>query len=62
MIHADHRGKGYGTQGLQLLIQRASEQLAAAKSLHDELEGFYIRHMDYLGWQQVLDKIVAQVV
>lgn len=44
----------------ELLWQRATEQLTAAKKLHDDLEQFYIPHMDFAKWQQTLDKIVER--
>lgn len=43
----------------ELLLERAIEQLAAAKALHDELETYYVRHMDFAKWQTVLDTVVA---
>lgn len=49
----------FDKNAFELLIQRASEQLSAAKRLHDDLEAFYVRHMDFLGWQHVLDELVA---
>ena len=40
-------------------MERATEQLSGAKTLHDELETHYVRHMDFAGWQTVLDAVVA---
>ena len=48
----------FDRNAFELLIQRAAEQLTAAKALHDELEAFYVKHMDFQRWQGVLDKIV----
>lgn len=45
----------------ELMIQRAVEQLAVAKALHDELEHFYVGSMDFLGWQGVLDHVLDQL-
>lgn len=50
---------GFDRNAFELLIQRATEQLTAAKSLHDELEAFYEKHMDFRRWQDVLDRLVA---
>lgn len=43
----------------ELLCQRAVEQLAAAHALHDELERFYIRNMDFAGWEKKLEKVLG---
>lgn len=45
----------------ELLLQRATEQLAAAKRMHDELESHYAGHMDFLAWQKYLDKILNEL-
>ena len=45
----------------ELLMVRATEQLKAAKGLHDELEAHYAPHMDFLRWQQMLDAILTEL-
>ena len=45
----------------ELLCQRAVEQLQQAKNLHDELERFYVRNMDFEKWQTVLDRVIAEL-
>lgn len=52
------REQSFDRNACELLWQRASEQLAAAKSLHDELERFYVQNMDFDGWQTVLDGLL----
>lgn len=47
--------KRFDQNAYELLIQRAIEQLKAAKGLHDELETFYVRNMDFLRWEKLLD-------
>lgn len=49
----------FDRNAFELLIQRAVEQLTAAKALHDDLEAYYVKHMDFLRWQDVLNKIVS---
>ena len=51
-------GQGFDRNACELLWQRASEQLSAAKSLHDELERFYIQNMDFQGWQGALETML----
>ena len=53
--------RGFDLNAYELLCQRAVEQLRAAKSLHDDLERFYIKHMDFARWQRVLDKVMASL-
>lgn len=57
-INRDDHEQGFDRNAYGLLCQRAVEQLAAAKSLHDELEQFYVRHMDFAAWQNQLDKLL----
>lgn len=52
------REQGFDRNACELLWQRAHEQLAQAKKLHDELEHFYIRSMDFEGWRRTFDRIV----
>lgn len=53
--------QGFDRNAYELLLQRATEQLSAAKKLHDELESHYVGHMDFLKWQTVLDRILAEL-
>ncbi len=53
--------QSYDRNAYELMIQRALEQLTAAKALHDELENHYIGHMDFLAWQGKLDSILAEL-
>ena len=57
---ASEKKQGFDRNAYELLIQRALEQLTAAKSLHDELEGYYVGRMDFQKWQGVLDEILRQ--
>lgn len=54
------REQSFDRNACELLWQRATEQLAAAKSLHDELERFYVQHMDFHGWQGIADEILER--
>ena len=54
------RERNFDRNACELLWQRATEQLTEAKRLHDELEKFYVRNMDFNGWQKVLDRIIAK--
>lgn len=58
-LAADDPEQSFDRNAYELLCQRAAEQVAAAKSLHDELEAHYIRHMDFARWQTVLEKVLA---
>lgn len=51
----------FDVNAYELLRQRAIEQLMAAKALHDELERFYIKNMDFLGWQKLLDGVLEEI-
>ena len=53
------REQGFDRNACELLTQRGVEQLAAAKALHDELESYYVGSMDFLKWQDVLNKVVT---
>lgn len=53
--------QSFDRNAYELLIQRATEQLSAAKKLHDELESHYVGHMDFLKWRTVLDRILAEL-
>jgi len=54
------REQSFDRNACELLWQRATEQLTAAKSLHDELERFYVQNMDFEKWQKVLDGIIEK--
>ncbi len=54
------REQSFDRNACELLWQRATEQLTAAKSLHDELERFYVQNMDFDRWQKVLDRIAER--
>lgn len=51
------REQSFDRNAYELLLQRATEQLKTAKSLHDELESFYVSRMDFLRWEKVLDQL-----
>ena len=55
------RERGFDVNAYELLCRRAEEQLTAAKALHDELESFYVRNMDFEKWQTVLDRVIASL-
>lgn len=46
----------------ELLVQRATEQLKAAKTLHDELESHYVAQMDFLRWEEMLARVKAELL
>lgn len=54
--------QNFDRNACELLWQRATEQLAAAKGLHDELERFYVQNMDFDRWQKVLEEIVEREI
>ncbi len=51
--------QGFDRNAYELLIQRAIEQLKAAKALHDDLETFYVKNMDFLRWEKLLEGLKA---
>ncbi len=55
------REQSFDRNACELLWQRAVEQLTAAKSLHDDLERFYVQNMDFDGWQGVLDGLIQRL-
>ena len=55
------RELGFDRNVYELLAVRATEQLKAAKALHDELETHYAPHMDFLKWQEKLDGILGEL-
>lgn len=50
--------QGFDRNAQELLIQRALEQLAIAKGLHDELEKPYVKHMDFERWNEKLSDVM----
>lgn len=58
---AGEKEESFDRNAYELLIQRATEQLAAAKALHDELESFYVGNMDFLKWQEMLDRVLNEL-
>ncbi len=56
---ANEKERSFDRNAYELLVERALEQLARAKGLHDELETYYVRHMDFEKWQAVLDRVIA---
>lgn len=49
--------QSFDRNAYELLIQRAFEQLKAAKALHDDLEVFYVSNMDFLKWEKLLNHL-----
>ncbi len=43
------------------LIQLAVEQLKSAKKAHDELEVYYIDHMDFACWEEKLNQVLTNI-
>ncbi len=54
----NEREQNFDINAYELLCQRAVEQLAQAKSLHDDLEAFYIKNMDFAAWESVAQKVL----
>ncbi len=52
--------QSFDKNAYELFIQRAVEQLKAAKDLHDELEAYYVSNMDFLEWEGVLRKVTEE--
>ena len=61
MEETSEKEQGFDRNAHELLIQRAIEQLSAAKTLHDELESHYVGHMDFLKWQTALDRVLEEL-
>ena len=57
----DDKQLSFDRNAYELLLQRAVEQLSAAKQLHDQLEAYYCGHMDFLKWQTVLDRVLGEM-
>ena len=53
------REQSFDRNACELLCQRAVEQLMGAKTLHDELEAFYIKNMDFAAWEEKLNQVLA---
>lgn len=58
---ASDRERSFDRNAYELMVQRAVEQLKAAKGLHDELEGFYVPQMDFLKWEELLARVKGEV-
>ena len=50
--------KSFDRNAYELLCQRAVEQLTGAKALHDELERFYVKNMDFAAWEKKLQLVL----
>ena len=57
---SSEKEESFDRNAYELLIQRAIEQLAAAKSHHDELESYYVGRMDFQKWQTVLEEVLRR--
>ncbi len=57
----NEREQGFDKNAYELLCQRAVEQLGRAKALHDELEAFYVKNMDFAAWENVAQKVCASL-
>ena len=57
----DDPERGFDRNACELLCQRAVEQLASAKKLHDELEAYYVKNMDFLKWNTVLQRVLDEL-
>lgn len=55
------REQNFDRNAYELLIQRAVEQLKAAKVMHDELESYYIPQMDFLKWEELLARVKMEM-
>ena len=53
--------QSYDRNAYELMVQRALEQLTCAKALHDELETYYVGHMDFLAWQGKLEAVLSEL-
>lgn len=53
--------QSFDRNALELMTQRATEQLTADKTLHDELERPYSASMDFLRWQALLDRVLGEL-
>ncbi|MBP3656634.1 MAG: hypothetical protein J6K32_08065 [Clostridia bacterium] len=50
-----------GMTSARLALRHAAGALAQAKQLHDELETFYVPHMDFARWQTRLDAFLQSI-
>lgn len=57
----NEKEQGFDRNAFELLLQRGIEQLKAAKSLHDQLEAFYVGNMDFLKWQKKLEMVLEEL-
>lgn len=53
--------QSFDRNALELMTQRAMEQLTAAKALHDDLERPYSGSMDFLQWQTLLNRVLSSL-
>ncbi|MEG0511662.1 MAG: hypothetical protein RR653_02970 [Clostridia bacterium] len=60
-IEMGEKEQSFDRNAYELLLQRAIEQLASAKALHDELEGFYVANMDFIKWNGVLEQVLEAI-
>jgi len=50
-----------GKASICQLLHQAVSSMAQAKQLHDELESFYVPHMDFSRWQAIFDRTLETV-
>ncbi|NCB05541.1 MAG: hypothetical protein EOM69_08470 [Clostridia bacterium] len=55
------RERSFDRNAYELMLLRAVEQIKTAKTLHDELETYYVSAMDFLRWQQKLDSLLQEL-
>lgn len=64
VFHAVSGGEheqAFDRNAYELLCQRAVEQLTGAKTLHDELERFYVKNMDFAAWEKKLEQVLGVI-
>ena len=61
MMQGSEREQSFDRNAYELLCQRAVEQLTQAKGLHDDLEAFYVKNMDFAAWERKLKGILERV-
>lgn len=59
LVSGGEREQSFDRNAYELLCQRAIEQLMCAKTLHDELEAFYVKNMDFAAWEEKLNQVLA---
>ena len=60
MLSGGEKEQSFDRNAYELLCQRAVEQLGCAKALHDGLERFYVKNMDFAAWERTLEGILAK--